>query len=295
MGNIDGYTQFVNFKISNGGNDCSEDTSLNGCKTQCDYSDACVSFSLSKDKKCCLNNETSDISYDNNVNTYVKTPVGYSIEKLGDRTGGIISSDDSNFGDCIDKCSITENCMGISYKIGTCELKKKDGLSSSYSSTGKQLLINNKPKSAPPPETPHVKARYVEVENTLEVGPINLSEIEVYDVNGENVARNGSAYMSSVFNVRDFQAWQAIDGNLGTFAHTKSDQYEHAHIGVDLGKEVKITKVVIKNRQDCCKDRLNGAYIRMFDNNKTNRVSLSPPFTGSKNEWTYDPVTNFVT
>ena len=138
--------------------------------------------------------------------------------------------------------------------------------------------------------SPHVKAQYVDVENTLEEGPQNIAEIEVYDTLGVNVAPNGTASMSSKFN-NDFPAAYVNDGSISTFAHTKANHYEHAYIRVNLGKVVNVTKIVIKNRQDCCKDRLDGTWIRMFDSNMS-RIKGSPTLTGSKNQYTWDVVAN---
>jgi hypothetical protein len=88
--------------------------------------------------------------YDENALTYVKSPQGYSVERLGDKVGGLISSDTtSDFTTCIDKCSATEDCVGISYKEGVCDLKKSEGMASSYSQTSKQFILNNNPKASP--------------------------------------------------------------------------------------------------------------------------------------------------
>ena len=145
---VSGYTRFDNFKLRENEDNCTDETDVNACKTRCDYNNNCTSFSLSEDDKCCLNTETTGIAYDDKHTTYVRTPTGYSIEQLGDKTGGILSSAGAtSFTACIDKCSDTEECVGISYKEGSCELKKSSGMSSSYSENSKQFIKNNNPRA----------------------------------------------------------------------------------------------------------------------------------------------------
>jgi hypothetical protein len=150
-GDINGYTKFANFNIQSEDENCVTDSNINACKTKCDYNDDCVSFTVSKDNKCCVNTDSSGIAYDEDTYTYVKSPEGYSVERLGDKDGGLISSDDtSDFNTCIDKCSDTIDCVGISYKKGVCDLKKSEGMASSYSQTSKQFILNESPKSPAP-------------------------------------------------------------------------------------------------------------------------------------------------
>ena len=103
---------------------------------------------MSDDKTCCINNEVTGISFDSKIKTYVRTPEGYSVEKLGDKSGGTLNNYTTlNFTQCIDTCKNTEECVGISYKSGACELKQANGMASSYSDTTKQFIKNNNPKA----------------------------------------------------------------------------------------------------------------------------------------------------
>ena len=154
-GNVNGYHEILDFSIKTIDENCTKDTPVNACKTRCDYDSECISFSVSEQDECCINYETSDITYDDKSKVYVKSPNGYSIDKLGDRSGGLLSSDTtSNFTTCIDKCSKTPMCSGISYKKDVCELKKNDGLASSYSQNMKQFFKNANPKQIEPATQP---------------------------------------------------------------------------------------------------------------------------------------------
>ena len=151
-GSVNGYHEINNFSLKTLDENCIEDTPINACKTRCDYDPECISFTVPEEGKCCINYETTDISYNDKSKVYVKNPQKYSVENLGDREGGVLSSDTtSNFTTCIDKCSETASCVGISYKKGLCELKKSDGMASAYSQNTKQFLKNTTPVPGPTP------------------------------------------------------------------------------------------------------------------------------------------------
>ncbi|KAM8967921.1 fucolectin-like [Pelodytes ibericus] len=83
-----------------------------------------------------------------------------------------------------------------------------------------------------------------------------------------NLAINGVASQSSDYLDRVMgYAEQAIDGSSdgdyydGYCSHTQIET--GAWWMVDLKQVYKITTVIISNRQDCCKDRLKGAEIRI--------------------------------
>lgn len=84
---------------------------------------------------------------------------------------------------------------------------------------------------------------------------------------GQNVdwARRGSASQSSGYG--QYPAVNAIDGNFMTFSHTQNQQ--GAWWQVRLPKEVYIDKIVIKNRKDCCQDRIVDSDVMVMDSNGT--------------------------
>jgi hypothetical protein len=146
----EGYTKIDNFNFSEVVENCSSVNNINACSTKCNYDPDCAAFTYDKDKVCCIKYGVNDIEYNENVNSYFKTPNQYRVVKLGDRTGGLIESlDDKNIEECSVSCNNTNNCVGFSYEKGTCELKKSDGLTENYYQNGKQFFENTKPKSSP--------------------------------------------------------------------------------------------------------------------------------------------------
>jgi len=85
-------------------------------------------------------------------------------------------------------------------------------------------------------------------------------------VNGENYALKGTASQSST--IHGGVASRAIDGN--TYGHWNAASTTHTNYGkqswqVVLKNEVKVNKVVVYNRLDCCQYRLNNAIVELLD------------------------------
>jgi len=87
----------------------------------------------------------------------------------------------------------------------------------------------------------------------------NTTEFIILDNHGnmklKDWARESTVMMSSGYQGNRFPAQNAIDGNLNTFAHTAIND-RNPIFDVYLPKDIFITKIVIQNRRDCCKDRL---------------------------------------
>ncbi|XP_048057804.1 uncharacterized protein LOC125275148 [Megalobrama amblycephala] len=103
---------------------------------------------------------------------------------------------------------------------------------------------------------------------------LTLTGLCVADSKG-NLALNAKAVQSSTAPLGDAQ--HAVDGdrnsdaNKGSCSHTNSDF--NPWWRVDLENVYSISNVTITNRQDCCKERLKGAQIRIgnsLDNNGNN-------------------------
>ncbi|XP_013917641.1 PREDICTED: fucolectin-like [Thamnophis sirtalis] len=86
-----------------------------------------------------------------------------------------------------------------------------------------------------------------------------------------NVARGRPAFQSSTY-VSQFNsvARKAVDGNCSgrwigqnTCTHTKRERGPWWY--VDLGSRYAVSSVVVKNREDCCGERLQGAEICVAD------------------------------
>ncbi|KAI2663084.1 Fucolectin-1 [Labeo rohita] len=93
----------------------------------------------------------------------------------------------------------------------------------------------------------------------------------VADLKG-NLALKARAVQSSVYS--NGNAENAVDGNRGTDYGKGSCTHTTAEFNpwwrVDLGNVYSISKVVITNRGDCCKERLKGAQIRIGYNLENN-------------------------
>jgi len=87
--------------------------------------------------------------------------------------------------------------------------------------------------------------------------PLNISEIEVYEQD-TNARLKGGANNKMSSTLEGYPVANLEDGNVNTFAHTNDAR---PWMLVDLGADKKLSKVVIQNRRDCCKERLQGANI----------------------------------
>lgn len=93
---------------------------------------------------------------------------------------------------------------------------------------------------------------------------INLAEVEVYDSNNTLVSNNKTVTGSSVH--EDHPWANLVDGNKTNFAHTiGTTASEIDNMQIDLGAVKEIKKIVITNRTDCCKDRINGLKVQVLN------------------------------
>ncbi|XP_074811155.1 uncharacterized protein LOC141988904 [Natator depressus] len=109
-----------------------------------------------------------------------------------------------------------------------------------------------------------------------------------------NVAPNGIASQSSRY--RDsYNAQNAIDGSLsanalmGQCTHTRKEWSPWWRL--DLKSEHKIFSVALTNRGDCCKDRINGAEIRIGNSNE--RGGIKNPRCGTVFHMDYEETLSF--
>eukprot|EP00956_Cyclotella_meneghiniana_P042412 scaffold248448_cov55-Cyclotella_meneghiniana.AAC.2 len=82
---------------------------------------------------------------------------------------------------------------------------------------------------------------------------LNIGEVEVYDQSNTNQAKYKQASQSSNYHGYSYRASSAVDGN------------PRAWWMVDLGSDLRVSKLVIKNRQDCCKNRLSSTTVSLLD------------------------------
>jgi len=101
---------------------------------------------------------------------------------------------------------------------------------------------------------------------------LQVAEVEVYDVLGNNVALSScaGAYQSSNYE-HAYPASRAINGNMNDFQHTLNEQ--GAWWEVNLGASYAISKVEVRNRQDYGGDRLSNSDILLLANDDTEIAS----------------------
>lgn len=103
--------------------------------------------------------------------------------------------------------------------------------------------------------------------------PLNIAEVQVFDLDGNNVALEATATQSSTLG--DAEASRAIDGNTSGYwadksiMHTARQTSETAQHWwrLVLKEPTKLSSIVIHNRIDSqgTMDRLDGALIRLDD------------------------------
>ncbi|XP_068136061.1 uncharacterized protein [Hyperolius riggenbachi] len=122
--------------------------------------------------------------------------------------------------------------------------------------------------------------RYVNIVIKGKRQSLTLCEVQVFgEPLGENVALNCEASQSSTYDGAISTANKAIDGNLDTNYHSGSCSHTNDDVSpwwrVDLLQPHKISTVVITNRADCCRERLNGASI-LIGNSLENNGNNNP-------------------
>ena len=96
---------------------------------------------------------------------------------------------------------------------------------------------------------------------------INLSEIQVIDIDGVNRALTGTASQSSNFNGLS-TADNCIDGDTsktGTDTCHTLNSTTNEWWQVDLGANFNVSEIRIFNRDDCCENRLSNMYVLAAD------------------------------
>jgi hypothetical protein len=109
------------------------------------------------------------------------------------------------------------------------------------------------------------QSQYLRIELPGDERILSLAEVQVYE-NGINIAGQGKATQSSTSS--GALAERAIDGNTNGdyFARSVSSTSSEGHSWweLNLGKEHRVSSVVLYNRADCCGDRIAPARIQLL-------------------------------
>jgi hypothetical protein len=120
--------------------------------------------------------------------------------------------------------------------------------------------------------SPYLPARYIRLQRTDgKDEAINLTEIEVYNQLGQKITTGITPSLNPQYGSADVFGPQflidgksAIDTNV---AHTTASK--DAYVQLDLGADIMISKIIIKNRLNCCKERIIGTSLILQNNSIT--------------------------
>jgi hypothetical protein len=135
-------------------------------------------------------------------------------------------------------------------------------------------------------EGPPIKATKVRL---LNFGSDNLiiSEMQVFDKDGNNVALEGNAVLSTTHHP-DWAAKHANDDNFTNTAHSKDGAGAGQYLDINLPNETEISKVVVFNRVGNISTRgqIHKSVVEFY--NDTEKVLVTPPIpNGDRAEFEY--------
>lgn len=179
-------------------------------------------------------------------------------------------------------------CMGFSYsKDGTGNGCYKGNLDAGLNRNPAYMGYVKVPMAVPQP----IDGRYIRLDYN-HVDSLNLAQILVYSSEGgpnlitpnTKVTRSSVGYWGTIFPEKNFvnqkgNQWQ-------NFIHTSGGDVPW--VEVDLGSTVRIHKVVVWNRQDCCQSRVVGAALSILDENRE-QVYVSNPIQSTNQSYTWLP------
>jgi hypothetical protein len=134
---------------------------------------------------------------------------------------------------------------------------------------------------APEPELAPGSGQFVRIDSLVGDSPtINLGEIDAFDSQGNLLTPTGFE-MSEAH--QNFAIERCFDNDADTYCHSAgSDPW----FRIEFGSPVH--KVVVTNRADCCRDRIDEARIAVTTDAEGGQVSWSAPFpTESKDSYTF--------
>lgn len=114
-----------------------------------------------------------------------------------------------------------------------------------------------------------------------------LSEIQVFDKAGTNIALTGTATLSTTHDPT-WAAANANDGNLTNTAHSRDGAGPGQYLDLDLGGEKEVAKIVVINRVDDPASRVQMLKSVVQFYNGENLVMTTPPIpNGDKAKYEY--------
>jgi hypothetical protein len=199
----------------------------------------------------------------------------------------IICYDDGRSAErCQNECSNNSNCKGTNYiypnthwgSTSGCCLKTVSGPLRDIN--GIDFYVKNSNVS----QVQTIQIIRIKRINTSPDGSnaINIADIQAFDINGKLINPQASSYSDGGIG---FPASNSIDGNMNNFSHT-SDARDN-FIQVSYSSPVQVSKIVITNRKDCCKNRMIGTHLQLFSKSGETPDIGSIPITDTRDIYTF--------
>jgi hypothetical protein len=120
------------------------------------------------------------------------------------------------------------------------------------------------------------EARYVKLQRTDGKNEfINVLEIEVYDKNNTKITTGVTPSLNPQYESPDLFGPQYLIDSLAPNSFPSGWKLPHttnvpnAYMQLDLNQDTFISKVVIKNRLDCCKERIVGCSLLLLNSSNS--------------------------
>ena len=197
--------------------------------------------------------------------------------------------------DCADKCKNNRNCQSFSWapvcgdknhpENNVCTIYNSAVSNSTHGPN--QILCSSPPK---PTIAPISKSRYVRIYMPKGCASSNadnwlhFEHIEIFDKNENNLLKNDSVNIYSDYcDVNNqaiggcYETWRYKSRfiNKDNLYHGSNPYYDNRFVEIDFGKDEDIGKILIKNRADCCHNRIQqgpeGAEIQLLSGNENSK------------------------
>lgn len=213
--------------------------------------------------------------------TYITVPSGY-LESSGPQPACFsrLSPDDAKKG-----CDrLGSQCVGFSYsKNGSGEGCYKGNHAAGLNTNGAYMGYVKIPSATNQP----VEGRYIRLDyNRVEC--LNLAQILVFSSEGgpNVITPNTTVTKSSGYQGDAYPSGNFVNQGGATFVHTSCGDVPW--IEVDLGSTMRIHKIVIWNRQDCCQGRIQGTVLSVLNTEKE-KVYIANPIRTTNQSYTWFP------
>jgi hypothetical protein len=122
---------------------------------------------------------------------------------------------------------------------------------------------------------------------------INLAEVQAFDLTGSLITPRGAELFSTYSPA--YPAENCIDGINQTFCHSKGTGAEE-YLRVDYFGPLDLASIVVKNRHNCCQERIVGGRIHVTTGWPTSNTMAaeaalwSDEFTSASSDFTFSPL-----